>query len=111
MQPHAMNGHTPMVRTFDHHAHVAKRLQGRQGIFALKETFDLSHTLSQRTQHDRPMGDRLVARHPNAPAQAATRFGEEGQLISGHSGFHVGPARQDLAEMLTRHPRTGKHAQ
>ena len=106
-----MNGHAPMVRALDHHAHVAKGLQGRQGVLTLKEAFHLGHTLGQRAQHDRAMRDRLVTRHADAPAQAATRAGDEGQIIGVHCGFHIGPACEDLAEMFTRHPCPGEHAQ
>ncbi|VVN75392.1 hypothetical protein PS685_05270 [Pseudomonas fluorescens] len=40
MQADAVNGHATVVRTFDHHTHVAEGLQGRQGVFALEEAFD-----------------------------------------------------------------------
>ncbi|MNR56010.1 hypothetical protein D3C85_1764970 [compost metagenome] len=56
-----------MVRAFDDHAHVAKGLQGGQGVFALEEAFDLGSTFGQRAEHDRAMGNRLVARYADSP--------------------------------------------
>ena len=65
MQADAMDGDATMLRTFDNHAHVAKGLQSRQGVFTLKETFDLSGAFGQRAKHDRAVRNGFVARNTN----------------------------------------------
>ena len=110
MQADAMDGDATMLRTFDNHAHVAKGLQSRQGVFALKETFDLSGAFGQRAKHDRAVRNGFVARNTNPARQAAARLGEVNQIIRMHS-VHISPAGQNFAEMLTCYPSAGKHAQ
>ncbi|MNR00529.1 hypothetical protein D3C85_1163030 [compost metagenome] len=91
MQADAVNGHPAMVRAFDDHAHVAKGLQGSQGVFALEEAFDLGSAFGQRAEHDRAVRDGLVARNANPPGQLATGVSQKNQIIRVHS-VHIGPS-------------------
>ncbi|MCY1420427.1 hypothetical protein D9M71_360480 [compost metagenome] len=99
-----------MVGAFDDHTHVTECLQGCQRIFAFEEAFDLGSTFGQRAEHDRAMGNRLVARYTDPPVQAATRLGLENQIVGVHS-VHIGPAGQDFTEMLAGNPCAGEYTQ
>lgn len=105
-----MNGHTAMVRALDDHPHVTKRLQGRQGVLTLEEAFDFGRAFGQRAEHDRTVGNRLVARYADSPGQAATRLGQENQIVGVHS-VHIGPAGQDFTEMLAGNACAGEYPQ
>ncbi len=105
-----MNSHAAVVRALDDHTHVTECLQGRQGILALEETFDFGRAFGQRAEHDRTVGNRLVARYADSPGQAATRLGQENQIVGVHS-VHIGPAGQDFTEMLAGNPCAGEYTQ
>ena len=110
MQANPVNGHATMMRTLDDHAHIAERLQSRQGVFTLEKALDLGGAFSQRAEHDRAVGDRLVARNANTPGEFAARISQKNQIIRVHS-VHIGPAGQNFAEMLTGHAGAGENAQ
>ena len=86
----AVHGNAPLVRPFDGHAHLAKRLQGGEAVLPFQKALHFGHAFGQGAQHDRAMGDRLVARHANAPGHAATGRGPEGELaVLLHLVFHL----------------------
>ncbi|MNQ68424.1 hypothetical protein D3C85_829770 [compost metagenome] len=110
VQADAVHGDAAVVRAFDDHAHVAERLDGGQGVLAFEEAFHLGGTLGQRAEHDRAVGDGLVARNADPSVQAAARLGQENQVVGMH-GVHIGPTGQNFAEMLTGDAGAGEHAQ
>ncbi|MNF75375.1 hypothetical protein D3C84_574390 [compost metagenome] len=110
MQADTVDGHAAVVRPFDDHAHVAEGLQGRQGVFALEEAFDFGGAFGQGAEHDRTVGNGLVARHADASGKLATRLRQVNQVVVVH-GVHIGPTGQDFAEMLAGEAGAGEHAQ
>ncbi|MNP42078.1 hypothetical protein D3C76_1358150 [compost metagenome] len=110
MQANAMHGHAAVLRPLDDHAHVAEGLDGRQRVFAFEETFHLGSPLGQRAEHDRTVGNRLVARYAHTSGQAAARLGQINEIVVMH-GVHIGPAGQDFAEVLAGYTGASEHAQ
>jgi len=51
-----------LARALDGHPHATEGGQGGQGVLALQEPGDPSLALGQGPEHDRAMGDGLVAR-------------------------------------------------
>ena len=110
VQANAMNGHATMMRALNHHAHVTERLQRRQGIFTLKETFHFGRTFSQRAEHDRAVGNGFVAWYANSASYLTTRICQKNQIVGIHS-VHICPAGQDFTEMLAGNPGAREDAQ
>ena len=110
VQANAMDGDAAVLRPLDHHSHVAERLDGCQCVLALEEALHFGGAFGQGAEHDRAMGDRLVARYPDGSGQAAARLGQINQVVVVH-GVHIGPTGQDFAEMLTGYPGARENAQ
>ena len=55
------------ARALDGYAHGAEDVHGGQRIGAFQEARHPGASLGERTQHDCPMRDRLVTRHPQLP--------------------------------------------
>ena len=47
LQADTMNRHSTVMRSFDDHAHVAERLQRRQGIFALEQEASIADQIDR----------------------------------------------------------------
>ncbi len=110
VQTNAIDSHATMMRAFNHHTHVTECLQSCQAVFAFQEAFDLGHTLSQGAEHDRAMGNGLVTGHADTAVDLAAGAGNEVEFLSLHR-FHVGPAGQNSAEMLSCRLGSGKHTE
>ncbi len=73
VQPDAVDLHATRSRPTHGDAHALDRAERREAILTLEETLDPGRARRDRTQHQCPMRDRLVARYDEAPGHALRR--------------------------------------
>jgi len=71
MHAHAVNGDFTLVWAFNHHAHIAERLECGKTVLPFEEPADTGNAVGQRAKHDGAVGNGLVARYPQASGEGA----------------------------------------
>jgi hypothetical protein len=68
-QTQAIDEEISALRSLNPHPHGAKSRQGGEAVLAFQKAADPGLALGQGPEHDGAMGDGLVPRHPQTPAQ------------------------------------------